>query len=234
MQPAGHARSVRSYVMRAGRITEAQQRALSTIWPRYGTEFTPGALDLARVFGRAAACTLEIGFGNGEHLLERAIAAPERDFLGIEVHRPGIGHLLLAADKAGIANLRVIAHDAVEVLHWQIAPDSIAELQLLFPDPWPKTRHHKRRIVQPDFADLVASRLIPGGRFHLATDWEPYAQEMLAVLGACEALRNCAGHGFIDRVMDRAATRFERRGERLGHRVRELLFERPDRRGRPP
>ncbi len=226
-QASAPARSVRSYVMRAGRITDAQQRALTALWPRYGVDFAAGMLDLNRLFGRIAARTLEIGFGNGEHLLERAIGAPERDFLGIEVHRPGIGHLLLAASKAGIGNLRVIAHDAVEVLQYQIAHESIDELQLLFPDPWPKTRHHKRRIVQPAFASLVASRLTPGGRFHLATDWEPYAEEMLGVLCACEALRNCAEHGgFIDRVMLRSATRFERRGERLGHRVRELLFAR--------
>ena len=230
-EPLDRARSVRSYVMRAGRITEAQQRALATLWPRYGVEFSAGVLDLERLFGRAALRTLEIGFGDGEHLLERAIAAPERDFLGVEVHRPGIGHLLLAASKAGIGNLRVIAHDAVEVLQCQIAPESLDELQLLFPDPWPKARHHKRRIVQPAFAGLVASRLKADGRFHLATDWEPYAQDMLSVLCGCEALRNCADVGVgmaasASTPWPAAATRFERRGERLGHRVRELLFER--------
>ena len=221
------ARSVRSYVMRAGRITAAQQRALSELWPRYGVGFEPATLDLEQLFGRDAARTLEIGFGNGEHLLERALRAPERDFIGIEVHRPGIGHLLLAASKAGVGNLRVIAHDAVEVLQHQIAPDCLDELQLLFPDPWPKVRHHKRRIMQPEFASLVASRLKPGGQLHAATDWEPYAQDMLAVLSACPALHNGAeGGGFIDQVMLRSATRFERRGERLGHEVRELLFVR--------
>jgi tRNA (guanine-N7-)-methyltransferase len=221
------ARSVRSYVMRAGRITDAQQRALTDLWPRYGVDFAESLLDLNRLFGREAVRTLEIGFGNGEHLLERASAAPERDFLGIEVHRPGIGHLLLAASKAGIDNLRVIAHDAVDVLQCQIAPGSVDELQLLFPDPWPKKRHHKRRIIQPAFVNLAASRLASGGRLHLATDWEPYADEMLAVLAACPALRNGAEQGgFSEQVMLRSATRFERRGERLGHRVRELLFVR--------
>jgi tRNA (guanine-N7-)-methyltransferase len=220
-------RSVRSYVMRAGRITDAQQRALATIWPRFGIEFNFGPLDLDRLFGRHAPRTLEIGFGNGEHLLERALAAPERDFLGVEVHRPGVGHLLLAVDKAGLTNLRVIAHDAVDVLQHQIPASSLDEVQLLFPDPWPKARHHKRRLIQPEFADLVASRLSPGGRFHLATDWEPYADEMLRVLSACGALRNrAAGGGFIEQVMLRNATRFELRGQRLGHRVRELLFSR--------
>jgi len=186
-------------------------------------------LDLAQLFGRAATRTLEIGFGNGEHLLERALAQPEQDFIGVEVHRPGIGHLLLAAAKADVANLRIIAHDAVEVLQEQIEPGSLDEVQLLFPDPWPKKRHHKRRIVQPDFVALVASRLGPGGRLHLATDWEPYAEEMLLVLNGCSLLANCAeAGGFIDvaAVLARSATRFQRRGERLGHRVRELLFRR--------
>lgn len=226
-QPPQLRRGVRSYVMRAGRITEAQQRALEAQWPAYGLEFAREPLDLDRVFGRVAPRTLEIGFGNGEHLLERASASPERDFLGVEVHRPGIGHLLLAADKAGVRNLRVIAHDAVEVLQCQIVPDCLDELQLLFPDPWPKARHHKRRIVQPAFASLAASRLRTGGRLHVATDWEPYAHQMLAVLGGCGALRNCAGPGgFLEQIRTRTATRFERRGERLGHRVRELLFTR--------
>lgn len=222
-------RAIRSYVLRAGRITTAQQRALDQHWPRYGTDFAPRPLDLQQLFGRVAACTLEIGFGNGEHLLERALAQPQRDFIGVEVHRPGIGHLLLAASKAGVSNLRIIAHDAVEVLREQIAPSSLDEVQLLFPDPWPKKRHHKRRIVQRDFVALVASRLVPGGRLHLATDWEPYAEQMLLELNASELLANCAAAGgFIDleAVAARAATRFQRRGERLGHRVRELLFRR--------
>jgi tRNA (guanine-N7-)-methyltransferase len=226
-QPPDLRRSVRSYVLRAGRITEAQQRALDLHWPQFGIEFTAEPLNLDAVFGRSAPRTLEIGFGNGEHLLERAAANPARDFLGVEVHRPGIGHLLLAAHKTDLHNLRVIAHDAVEVLQCQITPGSLDELQLLFPDPWPKARHHKRRIVQPAFAALAASRLRAGGRLHLATDWEPYAQEMLVILCGCEALRNCAERGgFADRGPDRQATRFERRGERLGHAVRELLFTR--------
>jgi tRNA (guanine-N7-)-methyltransferase len=225
--PPDRSRAIRSYVRRAGRITLAQERALLELWPRYGLEFQPAWLDLDRIFDRAAARTLEIGFGNGEHLLERARSSPERDFLGVEVHRPGIGHLLLGAAGAGARNLRVIAHDAVEVMQQQIAPASLDELQLLFPDPWPKERHHKRRIVQPSFATLVASRLKPGGLWHLATDWEPYAQHMLEVLRACESLRNCAADGgFIDSVQARSATRFERRGVQLGHRVRELLFAR--------
>ncbi len=223
------ARAIRSYVIRAGRITPAQQRALGEHWSRYGVDYQPRELDLPRLFGRVAPCTLEIGFGNGEHLLERALAQPERDFLGVEVHRPGIGHLLLAAAKAGVSNLRVIEHDAVEVLQQQLACGSLDEVQLLFPDPWPKKRHHKRRIVQPEFVALLASRLRPGGRVHCATDWEPYAEDMLLVLNGCSLLANgAAGGGFLgsDALEARSATRFQRRGERLGHRVRELLFRR--------
>jgi tRNA (guanine-N7-)-methyltransferase len=222
-------RAIRSYVLRAGRVTPAQQRALAQHWPQYGLEFQPQPLDLAQLFGRVAPRTLEIGFGNGEHLLERALAQPGHDFLGVEVHRPGIGHLLLAASKAGVTNLRLIAHDAVEVLQLQIAAASLDQVQLLFPDPWPKKRHHKRRIVQPEFVALVASRLAVGGRLHLATDWEPYAEEMLLVLNGCKLVTNCAAAGaFLDdgAVEARSATRFQRRGERLGHRVRELLFQR--------
>jgi tRNA (guanine-N7-)-methyltransferase len=222
-------RAIRSYVLRAGRITAAQQRALDELWPRYGIGFEPHELDLTQLFGRVASRTLEIGFGNGEHLLQRALAQPEQDFLGVEVHRPGVGHLLLAAAKAGVANLRIIAHDAVEVLQQQLGAGSLAEVQLLFPDPWPKKRHHKRRIVQPEFVALVASRLGAGGRLHLATDWEPYAEHMLLVLSGCGLLANCAAAGGfidVDAVQARSATRFQRRGERLGHRVRELLFRR--------
>jgi len=222
-------RAIRSYVIRAGRITSAQQRALGEHWARYGVDYQPRELDLPLLFGRVAPCTLEIGFGNGEHLLERALAQPAQDFLGVEVHRPGIGHLLLAAAKAGVTNLRVIDHDAVDVLQQQLGPDSLDEVQLLFPDPWPKKRHHKRRIVQPGFVALLASRLRAGGRVHFATDWEPYAEDMLLVLNGCSLLANCAdGGGFlgIDAVEARSATRFQRRGERLGHRVRELLFRR--------
>ncbi len=213
--------------MRAGRITEAQQRALEELWPRFGIDFVPATLDLNGLFGRSARRTLEIGFGNGEHLLECAMAEPQGDFLGIEVHRPGVGHLLLGAARAGVSNLRVLAHDAVEVLELQIPPSSLDALQLLFPDPWPKKRHQKRRLVSPSFVALAASRLTPGARLHLATDWEPYALQMREVLDSCDALGNCApGGGFLDAGLERTATRFERRGQRLGHRVRELLYER--------
>src|SRR5579862_6000893 len=164
-------RAVRSYVTRAGRLTDAQQRALIELWPRFGVPFGPTVLDLGSLFTRAAPCTMEIGFGNGEHLAARARAEPDRNFLGVEVHRPGIGHLLRAAAAAELGNLRVIEHDAVEVLAEQVAPGALDEIQILFPDPWPKKRHHKRRLIQPGFALLAASRLRMGGRIRLATDW---------------------------------------------------------------
>ena len=181
-------RTVRSFVVRAGRITAAQQRALVELWPRFGLPAGDTVLDLGAVFGRHAPCTLEIGFGNGEHLRSRAQAEPARNFLGVEVHRPGIGHLLRAAAGADLNNLRVIDRDAVEVLQFQIAPDALDEVQILFPDPWPKKRHHKRRLIQPEFTALVATRLRIAGRLLLATDWAPYAEHMRLVLGECPHL----------------------------------------------
>jgi tRNA (guanine-N7-)-methyltransferase len=220
------ARGIRSYVLRAGRITPAQKRALDELLPRFGIPYSPAAIDFDRVFGRTAPRVLEIGFGNGDTLVELAAESPERDFIGAEVHPPGVGHCLLAVESRGLANVRVIVHDAVEVLAHQVAPASLDEVLLYFPDPWPKKRHHKRRIVQPAFAALVADRLKPGGRFKLATDWEPYAAWMLEVLDASPGFANAAaGGGCVDRPQ-RSATRFERRGQRLGHRVFDLEFVR--------
>jgi len=220
------ARGIRSYVLRAGRITPAQRRALDELLPRYGIPYAPAAIDLDRVFGRTAPRVLEIGFGNGDTLIELAARSPERDFIGAEVHPPGVGHCLLEVESRGLANVRVIAHDAVEVLAHQLAAASLDEVLLQFPDPWPKKRHHKRRIVQPAFAALVADRLKPGGRFKLATDWEPYAAWMLEVLDASPGFVNAApGGGCVDRP-ERGATRFERRGQRLGHRVFDLEYVR--------
>jgi tRNA (guanine-N7-)-methyltransferase len=218
------ARGIRSYVLRAGRITQAQKRALEELMPRHGIPYSPAPLDLDRVFGRAAPRVLEIGFGNGDTLVGLAAQSPARDFIGVEVHPPGVGHCLLEVESRGLANVRVIAHDAVEVLAHQLAPASLDEVLLYFPDPWPKKRHHKRRIVQPAFAALVADRLKPGGRLKLATDWEPYAAWMLEVLDAAPGLENAApGGGCVDRP-ERGATRFERRGRRLGHRVFDLEY----------
>jgi tRNA (guanine-N7-)-methyltransferase len=205
----------------------AQERALKDLWLTYGIDANTVPLQLPEIFGRVAPCTLEIGFGNGAHLAARAAAEPERDFIGVEVHRPGVGHLLLAAQAAGLANLKVICHDAIDVLREQIPLASLDEIEILFPDPWPKKRHHKRRLIQAAFIELVASRLVTGGRLHLATDWEPYALQMLEVLGQCEMLDNCSSSGaYADRPSTRTPTRFERRGERLGHTVRDLDFRR--------
>jgi tRNA (guanine-N7-)-methyltransferase len=215
---------IRSYVLRGGRITQAQKRALEELLPRYGVPAHPPMLDLDRLFGRQAPRVVEIGFGNGDMLVELATLSPGKDFIGIEVHPPGVGHCLLAADAASLANVRVIAGDAVEALANRIPPASLDEVLLYFPDPWPKKRHHKRRIVQPAFAASVASRLKHGGRFKLATDWEPYAARMLEVLNAAPELANVApDRGCVERP-ERSATRFERRGRRLGHRVFDLEF----------
>jgi tRNA (guanine-N7-)-methyltransferase len=229
--PAPHStatrRAVRSYVVRAGRMTVAQERAWVELWPRFGLESTDAPLDLASVFGRDAPRTLEIEFGNGESLVALATEHPERDFLGIEVHRPGVGHLLLRIEEFGLGNLRVICRDAVEVLQRCIPDASLDEALLYFPDPWPKKRHHKRRIVQPDFVALLASRLRPGGMFRMATDWQPYAEHMLAVAGTCVALANDSPQrDYVERPDSRPVTRFERRGQRLGHGVWDLAFRR--------
>ena len=175
-------RSIRSFVLRAGRTTAGQARALAELWPLYGIEFSPQPLQLDVIFGRQAPRVLEIGFGNGEHLAALAARHPDRDHLGIEVHRPGVGHLLLLAEGNGSTNVRALCHDAVEVLEAQIPTDSIDELFVLFPDPWHKKRHHKRRLIQPQFVALAVSRLRIGGVLRLATDWENYAEQMLEVL----------------------------------------------------
>ncbi|HLK71956.1 MAG TPA: tRNA (guanosine(46)-N7)-methyltransferase TrmB [Steroidobacteraceae bacterium] len=222
--PRPAARGVRSYVVRAGRITAAQERALAALWPRYGVDLGNAPLQLAALFGRVASCTLEIGFGNGDNLLARAAAEPTRDFLGVEVHRPGVGHVLLGAERAGLSNLRIIACDAVEVVP-QLPAGAIEEVQLLFPDPWPKKRHHKRRLLQPAFLAQLARVLQPGGRLHVVTDWQPYAEQIAADLAACDELMNAA-QGSQLTASARAATRFEQRGTRLGHQIHEFLYAR--------
>jgi tRNA (guanine-N7-)-methyltransferase len=221
-------RPIRSFVMRTGRMTSGQARALDDLWPRYGVEYTPSLLSLDRLFGRRAPRTLEIGFGNGEHLASLAAAHPERDYFGIEVHRPGVGHLLMLAQTHSLSNLRVSAHDAVEVLRHQVAPGALDEVLVLFPDPWHKKRHHKRRLVQAPFVELIASRLASGGVLRLATDWEEYALQMLEVLGAArDSFSNLSPSGdWMPRPDERAPTRFEKRGARLGHGVWDLAFRR--------
>ena len=217
-------REIKSFVRREGRITSSQKDALDTLWPRYGMEASGSStpLDLTVLFGRTAPVVFEIGFGAGDALLFRAERAPEQNFIGVEVHRPGVGRVLNRAEKLGLDNLRVASHDAVEVLRDWLAPESLDELILEFPDPWHKSRHHKRRIVQPAFLALVASRLKPGGLFRLATDWVPYAEHMREVLDASADFDG----GEDARPESRPITRFEARGERLGHVNTDLLYRR--------
>jgi tRNA (guanine-N7-)-methyltransferase len=227
MSEPDHPRAIRSFVVRGGRITPAQQRALQELWPRFGVEFEPRALDLDALFGRRAGRIVEIGFGNGENLTALARANPDRDYLGIEVHPPGVGRLLMSLESLGLKNVRISNHDAVEVFAHQIPHGSIDEIYILFPDPWPKKRHHKRRLIQAPFAASMAQRLKPGGLLQIATDWGPYADYLLEVLDACRALENLsASNGFVPRDPRRNATRFEKRGERLGHEVWELAYRR--------
>jgi tRNA (guanine-N7-)-methyltransferase len=222
-------RPIRSYVLRQGRMTDGQHRAFTELWPRYGLELSTGELDLAKLFGNDNPVTLEIGFGNGETLAKLAMDYPERNYLGVEVHGPGVGHLLLRLAGQESCNVRILQADAMELLRRHLPTDSLAEVLLLFPDPWPKQRHHKRRIVQAEFARLVHRTLKPGGTLHMATDWEDYARQMLAVLTAAQGMKNLAGAGsYTPRPENRPLTRFERRGQRLGHGVRDLVFVRSD------
>jgi len=225
--PEAPRRAIRSYVLRAGRMTDAQARALEQLWPRFGLDVGHEPLDLPQLFGRDAPRTLEIGFGNGDNLAALAASHPERDFIGVEVHAPGVGHLLHTAQTLQLANLRVIQQDAMEVLRDRIAPESLDTILVLFPDPWHKKRHHKRRLVNSEFAALAVSRLAAGGTLQLATDWTPYGESMLAVLNAAPDLKNQASdRGYVPRNPGRLRTRFEARGERLGHAVHDLCYER--------
>ena len=220
-------RKLRSFVRREGRMTDGQKSALERLWPRYGLDEPKQAFDLAQVFGRKAPVIFEIGFGNGDHILSRATLEPQHDFIGVEVHRPGVGRLLHNAETAGLNNLRTSSHDAVEVLETWIADGALQEVVIYFPDPWHKTRHHKRRIVQPAFIELVARKMAPGGRLLLATDWAHYAEHMLEVLNAASAFKNLSADGrYVPRHSTRPKTRFEMRGERLGHDVFDLEFRR--------
>lgn len=220
-------RSVRSFVLRQGRFTPAQQRAFDELWPRFGLEFQGEPRDFDAAFGRKAKRVLEIGFGNGEALRFAAAHDPERDYIGIEVHAPGVGRLLngLAAD--GSDHVRLYHYDAVEVLEREIADASLDEIRIYFPDPWHKKRHNKRRLLKPEFAALLVRKLAPDGRLHLATDWRDYAEQMWEVLDATDGLRNQAGpRGHVPRPAWRPQTHFESRGQRLGHEVFDLLYDR--------
>jgi tRNA (guanine-N7-)-methyltransferase len=217
--------SIRSYVLRQGRLTAAQQRAHEAFLPRFGIPYRDAALDLERAFGRSAPRILEVGFGMGETTAQVAARHPENDYLGIEVHTPGVGSLLKRIAAEGLSNVRVIQHDAVQVVEKMIAPGSLDAVHIFFPDPWPKKRHHKRRLIQPPFVALLASRLKGGACLHVATDWEDYAQQILDVLSAEPTLVNTAP-GFAPRPEWRPRTKFEARGVKLGHRVWDILFRR--------
>jgi tRNA (guanine-N7-)-methyltransferase len=217
---------IRSFVLRAGRMGPGQQRALQTLGPRYLLPFAAQPLDLGHVFGRTAPRVLEIGFGMGDATAQVAAAQPGTDFIGIEVHEPGVGALLKQVGERGLTNVRIVQHDAVEVLRQMIAPAALAGVHLWFPDPWHKKRHHKRRLVQGALVAELLTRLAPGGYLHCATDWEPYAQQMLEVLSAEPALANTAGSGYAAKPPWRPATKFEQRGLKLGHGVWDLLFSR--------
>lgn len=223
-------RPVRSYVLRAGRMGTGQQRALVELAPHYVLPFQSTPIAPLRLFGRAAPCVLEIGFGMGAATAQIAQSRPDTDFIGVEVHEAGVGALLRLIDEGSLNNLRIVRHDAVEVLQHMVEPDSLAAVHVFFPDPWHKKRHHKRRLIQPTLVALIASRLQPGGLLHCATDWEPYAEQMLQVLAAEPLLVNTAEastDGWAERPDYRPLTKFEARGLSLGHRVRDLVFRRP-------
>jgi tRNA (guanine-N7-)-methyltransferase len=218
-------RRIRSYVLRQGRITNAQQRAYEALLPQFGVPWGTQPLDAPAAFGRDAPLIVEIGFGMGEGTAQIAQAHPENNYLGIEVHNPGVGSLLDKIGRLALTNVRIIQHDAVEVVRDMIAPDQLAGVHVFFPDPWHKKRHHKRRLLQPQFVALLASRIAPGGYLHVATDWADYAQQVLAVLGAEPLLINTVD-GYAPRPSYRPLTRFEQRGVRLGHEVFDLVFRR--------
>lgn len=222
------ARPIRSYVLRQGRFSPGQQRAYEMLMPRFGLPFSDEMLNLEAVFGRKAPKILEIGFGMGETTAKIALENPEIDYLGVEVHSPGVGALLKRIDEHALTNIRIVQHDAVEVVGAMVPPGCLAGIHVFFPDPWPKKRHHKRRLIQPAFAELLATRLAPGGYLHAATDWEEYADHILATLSAVASLENPHG-GFAVRPEKRPETKFEQRGNRLGHGSWDIIF-----RKRPP
>jgi tRNA (guanine-N7-)-methyltransferase len=218
-------RPIRSYVLRQGRMSSAQQRAYEALLQRFGLPYAAAIVDLAGAFGRTAPKVLEIGFGMGETTAAIAQAHPEIDYLGVEVHSPGVGSLLKRIDELGLTNVRIVQHDAAEVVRDMLAPGTLDAVNVFFPDPWPKKRHHKRRLLQPPFVASLAARLKPGGLLHVATDWRDYAEQALAVLEAEPRLENTAA-GFAPRPAHRPPTKFEQRGVKLGHGVWDLVFRR--------
>ena len=220
-------RVVRSFVRREGRLTAGQQRALDELWPRYGVEAEGPLLDLDELFGRQAPKVMEIGIGMGDALAQMALENPDNDYIGVEVHRPGIGRVMARLEEQGSRNVRLFCHDAVEVLERRIAAESLDRVLIFFPDPWHKKRHHKRRLIQPPFVELLRQKLKPGGVLHLATDWQDYAEQMMQVLSEASGFSNEAGKGnYAPRPDYRPVTKFEKRGQRLGHGIWDLLFRR--------
>ncbi|ADZ89895.1 tRNA (guanosine(46)-N7)-methyltransferase TrmB [Marinomonas mediterranea] len=218
-------RTIRSFVVRGGRMTEGQQKAYDNNWQIYGLDFENGPIEYKNIFGRESDVVLEVGFGMGASLVEMAKSAPEKDFIGIEVHPPGVAKLMMLAAESGVHNIRVYCHDAIEVIEQCLPKAKASAFQLFFPDPWHKKKHNKRRIVQPIFADQVASTLKTNGQFHMATDWEPYAEHMMEVMEAQSNYDNIAGVGnFHPRPGWRPLTKFEQRGEKLGHGVWDLIY----------
>ncbi|MGJ8688617.1 MAG: tRNA (guanosine(46)-N7)-methyltransferase TrmB [Gammaproteobacteria bacterium] len=223
---APHLRTIRSYVIRGGRLTPSQQNALEKLWPLYGLEVSAGSIDQEQIFGRKAPLVMEIGFGMGDSLLQMARANPEKDFIGIEVHKPGVGRLLHEIAENQISNLRIYCHDAKEVLRDCIDEQSLDCVQIFFPDPWHKKKHNKRRLVQLPFIQALRPKLKIGGTVHMATDWVPYAEHMMEVMGTAEHFHNTAGPDQYSIGTDRPLTKFEKRGQRLGHVVNDLVFAR--------
>ncbi len=221
-----HIRTIKSFIKREGRLTKGQQYALDNLWPKFGIDYSEHQLNLDKIFGRTAEKILEIGFGNGDSLWQMAEASSEKDFIGIEVHRPGVGHLLHLIETSGNTNLRIISYDAIDVLNNQIEDNTLDRVQLFFPDPWHKKKHHKRRIVQDGFANLIAEKLKPDGIFHLATDWENYAGHMLEVLNRNNNFKNLSeDNKFVPKPLARPTTKFEIRGQKLGHGVWDMVFK---------
>jgi len=222
-KPKFRFREIKSFVLRQGRLTPGQQKAFETAWPKYGLEYSTDILDFNLIFGNENPVVLEIGFGNGDSLAQMAEDQPDINFLGIEVHRPGVGHLLIEIEKRELTNLRIISHDAIDLLKNSLSENSLSGVQLFFPDPWHKKRHYKRRIVKASFLDLLAKCIQPNGFFHAATDWENYAQHILQAVKEHPKFTIEAPSGYIDRPTHRPLTKFEQRGQRLGHGVWDIM-----------
>ena len=222
-----HPAKIRSFVRREGRLTPSQKQALDEDWSTFGVAYEGGLIDISKLFNRQAVTVLEIGFGNGRSLAKMAAAYPENNYLGIEVHRPGVGQLLKQLREEHINNVRILSHDAKEVLGDNIQDASLDAVYLFFPDPWPKRKHHKRRLVQADFVQLLAAKIKVGGIFHVATDWQGYANHVLEMMSGTEAFQNTAAQAlYVSPPEYRSLTKFEHRGQKLGHQIRDMVFER--------